>query len=168
VDAQVGERQSLRRFYSNLLRSKRLENLEVIMGDVQLLTFDDIPEEVFTRWDITGHQVNQHLLSGSLTGTPEIVADLFTFPPGFIHHMHRHPYADMILVPLSGTLQFVGEFARMLEIRSGQVFVVPRGAWHEFRNVSDKPSRVLHFFSGVGAIEDIGYQAHPDQFSATR
>lgn len=168
MDAQVGERQSLRRFYSNLLRSKQFKNLEVVMGDVQLLTFDDIPEEVFTRWDITGHQVNQHLLSGSLTGTPEIVADLFTFPPGFIHHMHRHPYADMILVPLSGTLQFVGEFARTLEIRSGQVFVVPRGNWHEFRNVSDKPSRVLHFFSGVGATEDIGYQAHPDQFSATR
>lgn len=168
MDAQIGERQSLRRFYSNLLRSKQFKNLEVVMGDVQLLTFDDIPEEVFTRWDITGHQVNQHLLSGSLTGTPEIVADLFTFPPGFIHHMHRHPYADMILVPLSGTLQFVGEFARTLEIRSGQVFVVPRGNWHEFRNVSDKPSRVLHFFSGVGATEDIGYQAHPDQFSATR
>ena len=168
MDAQIGERQSLRRFYSDLLRSKQFKNLEVVMGDVQLLTFDDIPEEVFTRWDITGHQVNRHLLSAPLTGTPEIVADLFTFPPGFIHHMHRHPYADMILVPLSGTLQFVGEFARTLEIRSGQVFVVPRGNWHEFRNVSDKPSRVLHFFSGVGATEDIGYQAHPDQFSATR
>lgn len=110
------------------------------MGDIQLLTFDDIPEEIFTRWDITGHQVNQHLLSGSLTGTPEIVADLFTFPPGFIHHMHRHPYADMILVPLSGTLQFVGEFAHMLEIRSGQVFVVPRGNWHEFEMSATSPA----------------------------
>ncbi len=138
------------------------------MNDVRLLTFDDIPQEVFTRWDITGHQVNQHLLSGSLTGTPEMVADLFTFPPGFIHHMHRHPRADMILVPLSGTLQFVGDPARALEIGSGQVLVVPRDNWHEFRNVSDAPCQVLHFFSGVGAIEDIGYEAHPNQFSAAR
>src|ERR1700734_2746706 len=110
-------------------------------AQVQLLTFADVPKEVFTRWDITEHQVNQHLLNESLTGTPEIVADLFTFPPGFIHHMHRHPHADMI--------------------------VVPRHNWHEFRNISDAPSRVLHFFSGVGAIDDIGYEAHPNQFSIT-
>lgn len=138
------------------------------MADVQLLTFDDIPKETFTRWDITGHQVNQHLVSRSLTGTPEVVADLFTFPPGFIHHMHRHPYADMILVPLTGTLRFVGEADRTMDIKSGQVLVVPRDNWHEFRNVGDEPSHVLHFFSGVGAIEDIGYEAHPNQFAETR
>jgi quercetin dioxygenase-like cupin family protein len=138
-----------------------------MMAKVELLAFDDIPKEIFTRWDITGHQVNQHLINGALTGTPELVADLFTFPSGFIHHMHRHPYADMILVPLSGTLQFVGDFARTLEIRSGQVLVVPRDNWHEFRNVSGEPSQVLHFFSGVGSIEDIGYEPHPNQFSVT-
>lgn len=138
------------------------------MADIQLLTFEDIPEEIFTRWDITGHQVNRHLLSGSLTGTPKIVADLFTFPPGFVHHMHRHPYADMILVPLAGTLQFVGDFNHTLEISTGQVLVVPRNNWHEFRNVTGERSQVLHFFSGVGAIDDIGYEAHPDQFTATR
>ena len=81
-------------------------------AEVQLLTFDDVPREVFTRWDITEHQVNQHLLNESLTGTPEIVADLLTFPPGFVHHMHRHPHADMIVVPLTGNLQFLGDFDR--------------------------------------------------------
>jgi hypothetical protein len=81
-------------------------------AEVQLLTFDDVAKEVFTRWDITEHQVNQHLLNESLTGTPEIVADLLTFPPGFVHHMHRHPHADMIVVPLTGNLQFLGDFDR--------------------------------------------------------
>ncbi len=137
-------------------------------SQVQLLTFDEIPEEVFTRWDITEHQLNRHLLSESLSGTTQLVGDLFTFPPGFIHHMHRHPHADMILVPLGGTLQFVGDPARTLEMGPGQVLVVPRDNWHEFRNVSDGPCRILHFFSGVGAIDDIGYEAHPNQFSATR
>src|ERR1700678_1196970 len=103
--------------------------------EVQLLTFKDVPTEVFTRWDITEHQVNQHLLDKSVTGTPQLVADLFTFPPGFVHHMHRHPYADMILVPLSGTLTFVGEADRTMDIEPGQVLVVPRDNWHEFRNV---------------------------------
>ena len=137
-------------------------------GEVRLLDIAAVEQEVFTRWDITGHQVNRHLLSMELTGTPDVVVDHLTFPPGFVHHMHRHPYADMILVPLSGTLQFVGDFARTLEIRSGQVLVVPRDNWHEFRNVSGEPSQVLHFFSGVGAIEDIGYEPHPEQFSVPK
>jgi quercetin dioxygenase-like cupin family protein len=111
--------------------------------------------------------VNQHLLSESLPGTPEIVADLLTFPPGFVHHMHRHPHADMIVVPLTGNLQFLGDFDRTAELKPGQVLVVPRDNWHEFRNVSDAPSEALHIFSGVGTVEDIGYEPHPNQFSIT-
>jgi quercetin dioxygenase-like cupin family protein len=136
-------------------------------AEVQLLTVEDVPKEVFTRWDITEHQVNQHLLNKSLTGTPEIVADVLTFPPGFIHHMHRHPHADMIVVPLTGNLQFLGDFDRTEDLKPGQVLVIPRDNWHEFRNVSDAPSEVLHIFSGVGAVEDIGYEPHPNQFSVT-
>ena len=131
------------------------------MRDIRLLTFDDVPEEIFTRWDITGHQVNRHLLSSSLSGTPELVADHYTFVPGFIHHMHRHPHADMILIPLSGSFQFIGESERATEIAVGQLLLVPRGNWHEFRNVGDAPSQLLNFFSGVGAVDDIGYEAHP-------
>ena len=137
-------------------------------AEVQLLTFDDIPKEVFTRWDITEHQLNQHLLDASRTGTPEIVADVLTFPPGFIHHMHRYPHADMIVVPLAGTLQFLGDFDRTEELKPGQALVVPRDNWHEFRNVSQTPCEVLHIFSGVGAVEDIGYEPHPNQFSITQ
>jgi quercetin dioxygenase-like cupin family protein len=136
-------------------------------ANVQLLTFDDVPKEVFTRWDITEHQLNQHLLNKSLSGTPEIVADVLTFPPGFIHHMHRHPHADMIVVPLTGNLQFLGDFDRTEELGPGQLLVIPRDNWHEFRNVSDAPCEVLHIFSGVGAVEDIGYEPHPNQFSIT-
>ena len=136
-------------------------------AEVQLLTVEDVPKEVFTRWDITEHQVNQHLLNNSLTGTPEIVADVLTFPPGFIHHMHRHAHADMIVVPLTGNLQFLGDLDRTEDLKPGQVLVIPRDNWHEFRNVSDAPSEVLHIFSGVGAVEDIGYEPHPNQFSVT-
>jgi quercetin dioxygenase-like cupin family protein len=138
-----------------------------MMSDVQLLTFGDVPKEVFTRWDITEHQVNQHLLNESLTGTPEIVADVLTFPPGFIHHMHRHPHADMIVVPLTGNLLFLGDMDRTEELEPGRLLVIPRDNWHEFRNVSGASSTVLHIFSGVGAVEDIGYEPHPNQFSIT-
>jgi hypothetical protein len=33
------------------------------MSKVKLLDIEEIGHEVFTRWDITGHQVNRHLLS---------------------------------------------------------------------------------------------------------
>ncbi|OBI50567.1 hypothetical protein A5707_15235 [Mycobacterium kyorinense] len=138
------------------------------MADVRLLTFDEVPEELFTRWDITGYQLNRHLLSRSLTGTPDVVVDIFTFPPGFIHHMHRHPHADMVMVPLTGTVQFVGEADHAMQFKAGQLLVIPRGNWHEFRNVSDAPAQVLHFFAGVGAVEEIGYEAYPGHLSAVR
>jgi quercetin dioxygenase-like cupin family protein len=131
------------------------------MADVELLTFDDIAGGVFTRWDITGYLVNQHLLSELLTGTPTIVADVLTFPSGFIHHMHRHPCADMIVVPLGGSVRFIGEFDRTIDVKSGQLLVIPRHNWHEIRNVSDAPTQILHIFSGVGSLDDIGYEAHP-------
>jgi quercetin dioxygenase-like cupin family protein len=73
----------------------------------------------------------------------------------------------MIVVPLAGNLQFVGDFERTEELEPGQLLVVPRDNWHEFRNVSDASSEVLHIFSGVGAVEDIGYEPHPNQFSIT-
>jgi hypothetical protein len=83
----------------------------VAMSKVKLLDIEEIEEieqEVFNRWDITGHQVNRHLLSKALTGTDGVVLDQMTFPPGFVHHMHRHPYADMVIIPLRGVVQFRG------------------------------------------------------------
>ena len=55
------------------------------MSEVKLLDIEEIEHEVFTRWDITGYQVNRHLLSKALTGTEGVVLDQMTFPPGFVH-----------------------------------------------------------------------------------
>jgi len=130
------------------------------MSKVKLLDIGETEQEVFTRWDISGHQVNRHLLSKALTGTDDVVLDHLTFPAGFVHHMHRHPYADMVIIPLSGVVQFLGAPGSLLEVSPGQVLVIPRGNWHEISNVSTVDAQVLHFFSGVGALEDIGYEAY--------
>ena len=137
------------------------------MSEVRLLDIGETEEEVFTRWDITGHQVNRHLLSKALTGTDDVVLDHLTFPPGFVHHMHRHPYADMVVIPLNGVVQFLGASGSHVEVSPGQLLVIPRGNWHEISNVSPVDSRVLHFFSGVGAAEDTGYEAYQGQGEAT-
>ena len=133
------------------------------MSDVKILDIEEIEHEVFTRWDITGHQVNRHLLSKALTATEGVVLDQITFPPGFVHHMHRHPYADMVIIPLSGGVQFLGVPGSPIEVSPGHVLVVPRGNWHEISNVGTVDSQVLHFFTGVGAVDDIGYEAYKNQ-----
>src|SRR5271156_776485 len=130
------------------------------MSEVKLLDIEEIEHEVFTRWDITGHQVNRHLLSKALTGTEGVVLDQMTFPPGFVHHMHRHPYADMVIIPLSGVVQFLGGSGSPLEVSAGNVLVIPCGHWHEISNVSSVDCQVLHFFAGVGSVDDIGYQPY--------
>jgi quercetin dioxygenase-like cupin family protein len=129
------------------------------MSEVQLLDIGEIEQEVFTRWDITGHQISRHLLSEALTGTDGVVLDHATFPPGFIHHMHRHPHADMVVIPLSGVVQFLGAPGSPVEVLPG-VLVIPRGNWHQLSNVSTVDSQVLHFFAGVGSIDDIGYEGY--------
>jgi quercetin dioxygenase-like cupin family protein len=136
------------------------------MAEVKLLGIEEIEHEVFTRWDITGHQVNRHLLSKALTGTEGVVLDQITFPPGFVHHMHRHPHADMVIIPLSGVVQFLGVPGSPIEVSPGHVLVIPRGNWHEISNVGTVDSEVLHFFTGVGAVDDIGYEAYKKQGQA--
>lgn len=131
------------------------------MDDVRVVTFDEISPERFARRDITGHQVNRRLLSDSLTGTRGMVADHYTFPPGFVHHMHRHPNADLIIIPLAGALIFVGGSEESTEIRPGQLLLIPRDSWHELRNTSGEICQVVQFFSGIGELDEMQYEAHP-------
>jgi len=74
--------------------------------------------------------------------------------------MHRHPYTDMFIIPLSGVVQFLGASGVPVEVSPGNVLVVPRGNWHEVSNVSSVDCQVLHFFAGVGSVDDIGYEAY--------
>ena len=137
-------------------------------SEVRLLDIGEAEPHVFTRWDITGHQVNRHLLSKALTGTDDVVCDHMTFPPGFVHHMHRHRYADLVIIPLSGgVVQFLGASGSPVEAAPGHVLVIPRGNWHEISNVSSVDSQVLHFFVGVGSVDDIGYEAYEGQREAS-
>jgi oxalate decarboxylase/phosphoglucose isomerase-like protein (cupin superfamily) len=136
------------------------------MSKVQLLTVEDAEIEEVTGQDITGYQRNRHLMSQALTGTGLVVLDHMMFPPGFIHRMHRHPNADMVIIPLTGSLQFLGEQESPVEVASNQILVIPRGNWHEIRNVGTADCQVLHFFSGVGAIGDVGYESFRNHPSA--
>jgi uncharacterized protein YjlB len=64
-------------------------------------------------------------------------------------------------------VQFLGAPGSPVEVSPGQVLVIPRGNWHQISNVSSVESQILHFFAGVGSLDDIGYEASPEQAAAT-
>ena len=72
----------------------------------------------------------------------------------------------MVIIPLNGVVQFRGVPGSSIEVSPGQLLVIPRGNWHEISNVSTVDSQVLHFFTGVGAVDDIGYEAYEKQGQA--
>jgi mannose-6-phosphate isomerase-like protein (cupin superfamily) len=67
---------------------------------------------------------------------------------------------------LSGVVQFLGVPGSPIEVSLGHVLVIPRGNWHEISNVGTVDSEVLHFFTGVGAVDDIGYEPYKKQGQA--
>jgi hypothetical protein len=101
------------------------------MAVVKLLEFEAVNEDTFTRWDITGHQLNRPLVSKDLTGTPEAIVT---------SSRPRRGSSTICTVTL------------------------PDGNWHEVRNVSDEACQVLHFFSGVGSLQDLAVE-YPDDAS---
>jgi hypothetical protein len=63
-------------------------------------------------------------------------------------------------------VQFLGAPGSPGDVSPGHVLVIPRGNWHEIRNVGTVDSEVLHIFAGVGSVDDIGYEAYPGQVVA--
>lgn len=136
----------------------------MFMPDFEIVDIDRIPPVEITRWDIVGSQFNRHIAGAERTGTPDVLVDVVTFPPGFVHRMHRHPHADQFLVPLSGSVIFESVPREPVEIGVGQILIVPRGGWHEVSNQSDVDCQVLHFFGGGGRMEEVGFEPlEPEQ-----
>jgi mannose-6-phosphate isomerase-like protein (cupin superfamily) len=57
-------------------------------------------------------------------------------------------------------VQFVADSGEPVPVSPGRVLVIPRYNWHEVRNVGTVDCQVLHFYSGVGSVDDIGYEAY--------
>ncbi|GGF35235.1 cupin domain-containing protein [Subtercola lobariae] len=130
------------------------------MPKIEIIDINQIPPVEVTRWDIVGSQFNRHIAGAERTGTPDVLVDVVTFPPGFVHRMHRHPHADQFLVPLTGAVFFetVPQGDEAVEIGVGQILIVPRDGWHEVSNRGDVDCQVLHFFGGAGRMEEVGFE----------
>ena len=127
---------------------------------MKIIDFDDVPAERFQRFDIVSHQINRHLVSDALTGTSGLIIDHITFPPGFIHRMHRHPHADQFMIPLVGQLRVESAGAEPQDIQVGEILILPRNTWHEVSNLALVDCVCVHIFSGVNTIGEIGSEPY--------
>jgi quercetin dioxygenase-like cupin family protein len=73
-----------------------------------------------------------------VNGTRFMIAD---YPPGNIPRMHRTETIDYIIV-LSGEIEMELDNKEVVTIRQGDV-MIQRGTNHAWRNVSDKPCRMV-------------------------
>jgi oxalate decarboxylase/phosphoglucose isomerase-like protein (cupin superfamily) len=128
---------------------------------IQFLAFEEVEEVVGEPPGFDGVQLNRRLFDLARSGTPHLIADVITFTPGFVHHMHRHFNADQLMVPLQGSVVMLDEEATRRELGTGEAMVVPRYRWHEVRNESGADCVVLNLFSGVGEMDEVGFEAWP-------
>ncbi len=83
-------------------------------------------------------------IDGYTVGAPVLTRN----PP---HNGERHPDGDELLYLISGHVSVHLEEAdseRVVDLRPGQAFIVPRGAWH--RVVLNEPSQLFHITPGPG------------------
>jgi gentisate 1,2-dioxygenase len=73
----------------------------------------------------------------------------------------------MVIIPLNGVVHFRGVPGSPIEVSPGQLLVIPRWNWHEVSNVGAVDSQVLHFFTGVDAVDAIGYEAYASRGEAS-
>jgi oxalate decarboxylase/phosphoglucose isomerase-like protein (cupin superfamily) len=128
---------------------------------IQFLAFDQVEEVVGEPPGFDGVQLNRRLIDLASTGTPQLIADVITFTPGFVHHMHRHFHAEQVMVPLQGSVMMLDQARAAHELRTGEAMVVPRYRWHEVRNESGADCVVLNLFSGVGDMAEVGFEGWP-------
>ena len=115
------------------------------------------PHHVEIR-DVLGPTIQLLTLPETAAGEPCLMRG--TIPPGVFVPLHSHPDPETF-VAISGDVEGLAEFAgglRWLRLRPGDVFHVPGGAKHAFRNRSAETAVMLigstprmgRFFQEVG------------------
>ncbi len=150
---------------------------------IQFLAFDDLEEVVGEPPGFDGVQLNRKVFDRESAGTPQLIAEIITFKPDFVHHMHRHLNAEQVMVPLQGSVVMLDEARAERELGAGEAMVVPRYRWHEVqqpeRRRLRRPQPVLRrrrhvgsrfrgLSAGVGRAPLRAYGREPSNCSAAR
>lgn len=103
----------------------------------------------------------QFLIDKKLTGSDNQLIGWTVLKPGAAHERHRHLHADEFWIVLKGQgVMYTDEGE--IPSSEGDVVFTPAGHWHGFKNNSDDDVVLVWGWSGVGSLEDSGYETHPD------
>jgi quercetin dioxygenase-like cupin family protein len=92
---------------------------------IQFLAFDDCEQFVGEPPGFDGVQLNRRLFDRASSGTAHLIAEVITFKPDFVHHMHRHSNAEQVMVPLQGSVVMLDEARAPRELGVGETMVGP-------------------------------------------
>jgi quercetin dioxygenase-like cupin family protein len=87
----------------------------------------------------------EQLIAQALADDPgkEVIAQVYTFPPGAVLPWHIHPDAHEIAYVLEGTLTFEREGDAPREIAAGEADYLAPNVVHRGMNKTDKPVRLF-------------------------
>lgn len=99
-----------------------------------------------------GHGVVAGLFNGQEHGLAQISLMLGEVQPGAAVGLHRHNYEELLIIQQGRAVFTIGETD--VEVRAGDIVVIPVGVPHRFTNTGDEPlvQTAVHA-SGAVAIE---------------
>ncbi len=96
---------------------------------------------ILLRKDDLPHDENTYEFQGYQHGEASISFLWVDLPPGHGPRLHRHPYEEVFIV-LEGEATFTVGSAT-LEVKAGQIAIVPAGVPHKFLNAGEGPLRQI-------------------------
>jgi quercetin dioxygenase-like cupin family protein len=89
--------------------------------------------------------VAKPILQSHLSGQDnmEVFVIAITIAPGNSNGRHTH-HGDCYGSVIEGTVELRGDGREPRQVSAGEAFHFPRGEIHQFRNVSDKPVRIVN------------------------
>lgn len=99
------------------------------------------------------------LATDEICGTGSILVGSSRFTPaGGAHELHRHPDAAEFFIVLSGEGAQLDEDGAEVPVEVGEAALLPRGAWHGFRNTGPEEVRAVFGFLGAAGLDRAGYE----------
>ncbi len=102
----------------------------------------------------------QFLIDEQAAGSTRQVVGWTVLPPGAAHDRHLHHNADEFWIVIKGNGIMYTEDGEEPS-GEGDVVFTPAGHWHGFKNTSDEDVVLVWGWSGVGSLEDSGYESQP-------
>jgi quercetin dioxygenase-like cupin family protein len=134
-------------------RARAFQAARLLTGrETEEIELDDAPSGflgMHARW----------LADEAICDTDSIVVGNSRFAPhGGVHELHRHPEGAEFFVVLSGEGVQLDQDGTEVPVEVGEMALLPRGAWHGFRNTGDEEVHAIFGFLGATSLDAAGYE----------